>query len=64
MNKTEKFFMNVEELAEVMGISKSLAYIYVQNPKFPFDVVKINSRYTIPTNGFWEWYNKFAKASN
>ncbi len=60
-SKTDKFFMSVEELAEIMGISKSLAYIYVQNGNCPFDVVRINSRYTIPTISFWEWYNEFSK---
>ena len=52
MNKTEKFFMNVEEVAEIMGISRSLAYVYVQKRDCPFKVVKINGRYTIATNCF------------
>ena len=60
-DKAEKLFMSVEELAEILGVSKSLAYMYVQNEDCPFDVVRINSRYTIPTISFWEWYNEFSK---
>ena len=61
MNKTEKFFMNVEEVAEIMGISRSLAYVYVQKRDCPFKVVKINGRYTIATNSFYKWYDSLAE---
>lgn len=59
MNKTEKCFMDVAEVAGILGISKSLAYVYVQNPLCPFVVIKINGRYIIPTNSFYKWYDSF-----
>ena len=49
-------FMRVSEVAEVMGISKSMAYEYVQGEDCPFTVLKINSRYVIPYNSFCTWY--------
>lgn len=53
---TEKEFINVEQLATILGISKSMAYEYVRSEKCPFTVVKIRKRYVIPTNSFYKWY--------
>lgn len=54
-------FMKVNDVAEIMGISKSLAYEYVQSENCPFTVLRINRRYIIPYNSFYAWYNSLAK---
>ena len=54
-------FMKVNDVAEVMGISKSLAYEYLQSEECPFTVLRINSRYIVPYNSFCTWYNSLAK---
>ena len=54
-------FMTVSEVAEVMGISKALAYTYVKSEECEFDVVMIKSRIIIPANSFYQWYDNFEK---
>lgn len=54
-------FMKVNEVAEVMGISKSLAYEFLQSKECPFTVLKINSRYVVPYNSFCTWYDSLIK---
>lgn len=49
-------FMKVGEVAEIMNISKSLAYEFLQGENCPFTVLKINSRYAVPYNSFSAWY--------
>lgn len=59
--KTEGMrFMRVGEVAEVMGISKSLAYEFLKGEKCPFTVLRINSRLLVPYNSFCEWYESLA----
>lgn len=49
-------FMKVGEVADILNISKSLAYEYMQGADCPFTVLKINSRYVVPYNSFCAWY--------
>ncbi|MCI8694640.1 MAG: helix-turn-helix domain-containing protein [Lachnospiraceae bacterium] len=49
-------FMKVGEVADILNISKSLAYEYMQGGDCPFTVLKINSRYVVPYNSFCAWY--------
>jgi len=55
--RIDKDFITVNELAEIMGIGKSLAYQYVNSNSCPFTVLKVKTRYTIPTNSFYKWYD-------
>ena len=45
-------FLKVGEVAEILNISKSLAYEYMQGADCPFTVLRINSRYVVPYNSF------------
>lgn len=56
----DKAFLNVAEVAEIMGISKSLTYDFLHNQDCPFNVVRIRSRYAIPANSFFMWYDGLA----
>lgn len=60
MNTEGMRFMKAGEVAEVMGISKSLAYEFLQGKDCPFTVLKINSRYVVPYNSFCTWYESLA----
>ena len=62
--KNNRRFMNVTEVADVMGISKSLAYNYVKSAECQFTVVTINSRILIPENAFYQWYNNLGNTNN
>lgn len=53
----DRRFMNVKEVAEVMGISKSLAYDFIKSDNCKFKVVMINKRILIPENAFYQWYD-------
>lgn len=55
MNTEGMRFMKVGEVAEILNISKSLAYEYMQGD-CPFKVLKIKSRYVVPYNSFSAWY--------
>ncbi len=54
-------FMKVNEVAEIMGISKSLAYEFMQSEDCPFTVLRVKSRYVVPYNSFCEWYDSLKK---
>ena len=56
-NYKDKEFINVTELAEIMGISKAYAYIYVKSPDCPFVCLQMGKRIIIPTNDFFRWYD-------
>ncbi len=49
----EKKTMNVEELAQQLGISKPLAYTLVKREDFPH--INIGKRVIIPVTAFEEW---------
>ena len=49
-------FLKVGEVAEILNISKSLAYEYMQGADCPFTVLRINSRYVVPYISFCAWY--------
>ena len=53
----DRRFMSVKEVAEVMGISKSLAYDFIKSDECKFAVVMINKRILIPENAFYQWYD-------
>ncbi len=61
MNTEGMRFMKVNEVAEILGISNSLAYEYVRGGDCPFTVLKIHSRYVVPYNSFFTWYNSLAE---
>lgn len=55
-----KQFLNVEDVASILGISKSMAYEYVKSSDCEFKCLKINSRLIIPVNSFVQWYDSLA----
>ena len=48
--------MSVQDIAEVLGISKSSAYVLVKEKGFP--KIKIGARVGIPRDKFLEWIDK------
>ena len=48
--------MSVQDIAEVLGISKSSAYVLVKEKGFP--KIKIGARVVIPRDKFLEWIDK------
>lgn len=52
----EKLTMTVDEMAQVVGISKPKAYELVHQEGFP--VVRIGRRMVIPKEGLSEWLKK------
>ena len=48
--------MSVHDVAEVLGISKSSAYMLVKEKGFPR--LKIGARVVVPREKFIEWINK------
>lgn len=52
-----EMFINVEELGELMRMSRSAAYKYVGSDECPFYREKIGRRIIIPTKTFFEWYD-------
>ena len=48
--------MSVQEVADVLGISKSSAYVLAKEKGFP--TLKIGARVVIPRDRFIEWINK------
>lgn len=50
-------FLSVVEVANIMGISKSLAYNFIKSEDCNFAVVKVNSRILVPENAFYKWYD-------
>ncbi len=63
MDNDNMRFMGVSEVAKILGIGKSLAYEYLKSEDCPFSVIRINSRYAVPYNGFKMWYESFANGS-
>ena len=49
----EKLTMTVPEVAEVMGISRAKAYELVHRQDFP--VIKVGSKYIVPSDAFHKW---------
>ena len=48
--------LSVHDLAEVLGISKSSAYVLAKEKGFP--TLKIGARVVVPREKFIEWINK------
>lgn len=59
-----KQFLNVEDVASILGISKSMAYEYVKSTDCKFVCLQINSRLIIPVNSFKQWYDSLATMEN
>ena len=55
----DRRFLSVADVADIMGISKSLAYSFIKSEDCKFAVVKVNSRILIPENAFYQWYDNF-----
>ena len=62
-NIRNKEFINVTELAEIMGISRAYAYEYVKTPDCPFTCLQMGKRIIIPTNDFFRWYDSLQQVS-
>ena len=62
-NIRDKEFINVTELAELMGISRAYAYEYVKTPGCPFTCLQMGKRIIIPTNDFFRWYDSLQQVS-
>ena len=48
--------LSVHDVAEVLGISKSSAYVLAKEKGFP--TLKIGARGVVPSEKFIEWINK------
>ena len=48
--------LSVHDVAEVLGISKSSAYVLAKEKGFP--TLKIGARVVVPREKFIEWINK------
>ena len=48
--------LSVHDVAEVLGISKSSAYVLAKEKGFP--TLKIGARVVVPGDRFIEWINK------
>ena len=60
-NQNDKKFMRVEELAEILEISKSQAYKLIRSDSVGFKVLAIGTRLIIPVNSFNKWYDSLAE---
>ena len=56
-------FLSVTEVANIMGISKSLAYNFIKSDECKFAVVTINTRILIPENAFYQWYDNLTNST-
>lgn len=52
----ERVFLTPQEVADILGFSKSFCYDFIKDDDCPFYVLKVKARYTIPTNSFLSWY--------
>lgn len=51
-----KLFLTPKDLMDLMGVSESLIYKYLEDP--PFRVERIGGKkIVIFANSFWKWYN-------
>lgn len=50
-------FLTAKEVSLLLRISKSMVYEWFRKEECPFNVVKVNDRYIIPTNSFFAWYD-------
>lgn len=55
-----KLFMSVDELANIMEISRTHTYQIISSPDCEFNVVKLGRRLIIPTNSFFKWYDSLS----
>ena len=55
-----KMFLTVEEVGNLMRISRSMAYNYVKADSCPFYREQIGRRILIPTKTFFEWYDSLS----
>jgi excisionase family DNA binding protein len=53
--------LSVEEVAELLGISRTLAYKAARNGELP--VIKINTRFIVPTEALLRWMDDTTPAS-
>lgn len=60
-NQNDKLFIGVEELGDILGISKSQAYKLIHSDSIGFKVLAIGKRYIIPLNSFNNWYNSLTE---
>jgi excisionase family DNA binding protein len=52
----ERVFLTPQEVADILGFSKSFLYEFIKGDECPFYVLQVGARYTIPTNSFLSWY--------
>lgn len=52
MTPLEKPTMTLREAAKIYGIGQSTAYEAARKDALPFPVLKVNSRYIVPTKPF------------
>ncbi len=60
MKEELPFSLNVEDVAELLGISRVSAYNLCHTVTFP--AVRVGKRIVIPTEKFLEWLNSLPKA--
>jgi excisionase family DNA binding protein len=58
----ERPTLTVEEVAEVLGISRTLAYKAARAGELP--VIKINSRLIVPTEALLRWMDEVQPAKS
>ena len=56
----KELFVTVEDIGNIMKISKSFAYEYVQSEECPFYRQRFGKRIIIPTKTFFEWYDSLS----
>ena len=60
----EPRFYNVEQLSNILGISRSKTYELVSSSDCPFVALKIGKRVCIPSNRFYKWYESLVQDTN
>jgi excisionase family DNA binding protein len=56
----ERPTLTVDEVAEVLGVSRTLAYKAARSGELP--VIKINTRLIVPTEAFLRWMDETVPA--
>ncbi|MEL7658822.1 MAG: helix-turn-helix domain-containing protein, partial [Bacillota bacterium] len=58
-DKTSNVTLNVADIADILGISRSIAYQLVRQKDFP--KIRIGKRIIIPRDNFFSWLNRQAQ---
>ena len=59
----EKDFLLVDEVKDILRMSRSKCYDLVNSPDCPFNVVRMGKLIRIPSNNFFKWYDSLEEKS-